>query len=233
MNSRTKLILKKSIEDFINTGRPITSNYLFEKYDFGIRPAMIRRELNNLDNNGFLFQVHSSGGRVPTNKGYRFFVKDIQSRDLEFDISERKTRQIIERLVAKKMEVFAEILADYLNTLNAVYQLKQNEFYASGLEDLFSSVEIETKSELGQIIRDFEMLPKRLSEIVDKIEIQEKPQVYIGRNPITRSSYLSVVSERFVYGDDEFILLTVSPRRMDYRKLLCLYRLIEEEITNL
>lgn len=228
MDSRIKSILETSIEDFISTGRPITSNYLSQKYDFGIRSAMIRRELNELDNAGFLFQIHPSSGRIPTNKGYRFFVRSLQAENLESDIPEEESRQFIEGLLSRRMKILTELLAEYLKTLNAVYGLNQNEFYAHGLEDLFSAVEIEDKLELNRIIRDFEMLPRRLSETAKKFKSQDKPQIYIGRNPFTRSSYLSVMSEKFICKGDEFIILTVGPRRMDYRKLLCLYRLFEE-----
>lgn len=229
MNERTKLILETSIEDFINTGRLITSNYLFKKYDFGIRSAMIRRELNNLDSAGYLIQVHPSGGRVPTNKGYRFFVKSLREGSLEPEILREEGRRFVEGMLARKVEILAELLAGYMNTLGAVYETKKDEFYASGLEHLFSSVEIDDKSELGQIIRDFEMLPKRLSEAAAEIDTWDKPQVYIGRNPITKSGYLSVMSEKFSCGDSEFVFLTVSPRRIDYRKLFSLYRSLENE----
>lgn len=233
MDSRTKLILETSIEDFIDTGRAITSNYLFRKYDFGIRSAMIRRELSNLDGAGYLYQIHPSGGRVPTNKGYRFFVRNLKAKNLNKYIPEKEVWQIVEDLALERMEILTEYLAKYLNVLGAVYGLNRNEFYTSGLEDLFSAVEIEDKKELGRIIRDFEMLPKRLSETADEIENWEKPQVYVGRNPITRSSYLSVISEKFSCGEDEFIILTIGSRRMDYRKSLCLYRLLEDKITRL
>ncbi|MEA2113612.1 MAG: heat-inducible transcription repressor HrcA, partial [Patescibacteria group bacterium] len=66
MTSRRKLILKISIDDFISNAHLITSGYLYNKYDFGIKPAMIRRELNELDKEKFLYQAHPSGGRVPT-----------------------------------------------------------------------------------------------------------------------------------------------------------------------
>ncbi len=228
MDSRTKSILETSIEEFISTGRPITSNELSRKYDFGIRSAMIRRELNELDNAGFLFQIHPSSGRVPTNKGYRFFVKALQDEKLDEYIPEEEVRQFINGLLSRKRKFLAD-LAEYLNALSAVYNPDDNEFYSFGLEGLFSSVEIEDKLELGRIIRDFEMLPWRLSETRGKADFWDRPQIYIGRNPFTRSSYLSVISEKFGSQGDEFILLTVGPRRMDYRKLLCLYRLFENE----
>ena len=53
MNERTQSILYTSVHDFIREGRPITSEYLFEEYDFGIKPAMIRWELSYLNENAW------------------------------------------------------------------------------------------------------------------------------------------------------------------------------------
>ena len=52
MRDRTRTILEAGIMEFIRTGLPITSERLFEEYDFGIKPAMIRCELNALDDDG-------------------------------------------------------------------------------------------------------------------------------------------------------------------------------------
>lgn len=52
MRERTKEILEAGVRQFIKTGLPITSERLFEEYDFGIKPAMIRCELNALDEEG-------------------------------------------------------------------------------------------------------------------------------------------------------------------------------------
>ncbi|MEX2410223.1 MAG: hypothetical protein WD607_02425, partial [Candidatus Paceibacterota bacterium] len=81
MDPRTELILQKCIKDFIDTGRPITSDYLYENYEFGIKPAMIRRELSILDEEGYLEQIHTSGGRFPTNKAYQYFVNKVLEKE--------------------------------------------------------------------------------------------------------------------------------------------------------
>ncbi|PIR89664.1 hypothetical protein COU04_02365, partial [bacterium (Candidatus Gribaldobacteria) CG10_big_fil_rev_8_21_14_0_10_33_41] len=65
--------------------QPISSNFLKEEYNLEISPATIRAELARLDEDGFLEQVHISGGRIPTNKAYRFFVDNLFKEDfIEF-----------------------------------------------------------------------------------------------------------------------------------------------------
>ena len=74
IGERTKSILEAVIKEFAKTGSPVSSSRLYENYDFGIRPARIRSELNSLVKLGYLDRPHTSAGRVPTNKGYVFFV---------------------------------------------------------------------------------------------------------------------------------------------------------------
>ena len=74
MNLRSKSILEAAVKEYIRSGEPVSSKELAGKYDFGIKWAAIRRELGILTKEGFLDQRHTSGGRVPTDKGYQFFV---------------------------------------------------------------------------------------------------------------------------------------------------------------
>lgn len=74
MNERKIKILYSIIQDFIYTGEPIGSRSLSKKYDLGISSATIRNEMSDLEELGFLEQVHTSSGRKPSNKGYRLYV---------------------------------------------------------------------------------------------------------------------------------------------------------------
>lgn len=74
MNERKTKILYSIIQDFICTGEPVGSRTLLKKYDLGISSATIRNEMSDLEELGFLEQVHVSSGRKPSNKGYRLYV---------------------------------------------------------------------------------------------------------------------------------------------------------------
>src|SRR5271154_4818296 len=74
MNDRTSQILEAAIQEFIHTGEPVSSGWLYKQYDFGIKPAMIRLELGSLEDGGYLEQPYHSAGRVPTDTGYEFYA---------------------------------------------------------------------------------------------------------------------------------------------------------------
>lgn len=74
MNERKIKILYSIIQDFIYTGEPIGSRTLSKKYNLGVSSATIRNEMSDLEELGFLEQIHTSSGRKPSNKGYRLYV---------------------------------------------------------------------------------------------------------------------------------------------------------------
>lgn len=74
LDERKRLILQAIIDDYISTAEPIGSRTIARKYDLGISPATIRNEMADLELLGYLEQPHTSSGRIPSVKGYRFYV---------------------------------------------------------------------------------------------------------------------------------------------------------------
>lgn len=77
MNTRTITILKAIIDEYVSTGEPIGSKSLLEKYGFGVSSATVRNEMSNLENQGYLAHTHTSSGRIPSDKGYRYYVNGL------------------------------------------------------------------------------------------------------------------------------------------------------------
>ncbi|MCX8027960.1 MAG: heat-inducible transcriptional repressor HrcA [Thermodesulfovibrionales bacterium] len=77
LDERTKKILYAVIHSYINNPEPVGSRYVTKKYDFGVSSATIRNIMADLEELGFLTQPHTSAGRVPTDRGYRYFVDSI------------------------------------------------------------------------------------------------------------------------------------------------------------
>ncbi|SIS36791.1 heat-inducible transcriptional repressor HrcA [Salimicrobium flavidum] len=79
LTSRQLQILKVIIDDFILTAQPVGSRYISKKESVESSPATIRNEMADLEEMGFLEKTHSSSGRVPSEKGYRFYVDHLLS----------------------------------------------------------------------------------------------------------------------------------------------------------
>ena len=74
LNEREKNILRYIIQQFILTASPVGSRNIAKRYDIGVSPATIRNIMSDLEESGYIDHPHTSAGRIPTDKGYRFYV---------------------------------------------------------------------------------------------------------------------------------------------------------------
>lgn len=74
MDQRKRLILQAITDDYIASAEPVGSRTIARKYQLGVSPATIRNEMADLEEAGYLQQPHTSAGRIPSDKGYRFYV---------------------------------------------------------------------------------------------------------------------------------------------------------------
>ncbi|MEN6566649.1 MAG: heat-inducible transcriptional repressor HrcA [Veillonellales bacterium] len=79
LDARKRKILQAIINDYISTAEPIGSRTIARKYDLGVSPATIRNEMADLELLGYIEQLHTSSGRIPSAKGYRFYVDSLVS----------------------------------------------------------------------------------------------------------------------------------------------------------
>ena len=84
MNEREKQILYTIIYHYIKTGESVGSRTIEKKYDIGVSSATIRNAMADLEDKGLIYKVHTSSGRVPTEKGYKLYVDKLMD-DLEYD----------------------------------------------------------------------------------------------------------------------------------------------------
>ncbi len=222
MKERTRAILETAVRDFIEEGRPITSEYLYERYDFGIKPAMIRWELQELADGGYFNQLRPSGGRFPTRKAYAAYVASIESQDGRAK-SPRRVR-------ASSPEKLPKEIADELGVMGAGYDPRRGVFRECGLTNLIEDLDLEGHEELLAVVRDIERLEERFVERLNVWEGDEGPwpKVFVGETPLTKTKLLSVLVGRTGSARDPFFILAVGPLRMDYEKSLALFRSLEE-----
>jgi heat-inducible transcriptional repressor len=71
---RRLAVLRAIVEDYVSTREPVGSKALVERHRLGVSPATVRNDMAALEEEGLIAQPHTSAGRIPTDKGYRFFV---------------------------------------------------------------------------------------------------------------------------------------------------------------
>jgi len=74
VEERRLAILNTIVEEYIDTAQPVSSVHVAQIAQLNVSPATVRSDMAILDREGFLVQPHTSAGRAPTEKGYRFYV---------------------------------------------------------------------------------------------------------------------------------------------------------------
>lgn len=82
LNEREKLILKSIVQQFIQTATPVGSRFISKKYEIGFSSATIRNVMADLEEGGYIDHPHTSAGRVPTDKGYRYYVDALMQKEI-------------------------------------------------------------------------------------------------------------------------------------------------------
>lgn len=85
-SERSKKILSAIVQDYIHTAEPVSSKAIATRYSLGLSPATIRSIMAELEAGGFLYQPHTSAGRVPTDKSFRLYVDGLGSLEEPLEV---------------------------------------------------------------------------------------------------------------------------------------------------
>ena len=116
--SRREYILKLIVEDFISNAEPVGSTTLINKYGLNMSSATARNEMMELEKLGYLEKPHTSAGRVPSSKGYRYYVEHLSKDDAvevdetfkkEFQMVLHKKSQSIEEIMEQSCQILSEM----------------------------------------------------------------------------------------------------------------------------
>ncbi|MCI5746112.1 MAG: heat-inducible transcriptional repressor HrcA [Erysipelotrichaceae bacterium] len=94
--ARRFLILKLIVEEFIKTAKPVGSQTLIDAYDLKYSSATIRNEMFSLEEDGYIEKPHTSSGRIPSAKGYRYYIDNLRSKDEKANIIKERLNQFID-----------------------------------------------------------------------------------------------------------------------------------------
>ncbi|MBP6890056.1 MAG: heat-inducible transcription repressor HrcA [Veillonella sp.] len=108
MDERKQRILHAIIQDYIKSAEPVGSRTLAKNYNLGISSATVRNEMSDLEEEGYLEQPHTSAGRIPSAKGYRFYVDSM----LHSTGTTREDAEQINRLWHEKPVTFEDFFLD-------------------------------------------------------------------------------------------------------------------------
>ena len=91
LDERKRTILFAIIKTYLETGEPVGSRTISKFTDLNLSSATIRNEMSDLEEMGYIIQPHTSAGRIPSDKGYRFYVDQLMA-DKEREVEWMKLR---------------------------------------------------------------------------------------------------------------------------------------------
>lgn len=129
LDERKIRILQAIIDDFISTAEPVGSRTIARKYNLGVSSATIRNEMSDLEEMGYLEQPHTSAGRIPSDKAYRFYVDRLMKvKSLKKEETEN-IKQLYRNKISQIEQVIcntAKILSDITNYTSIVLAPQMN-----------------------------------------------------------------------------------------------------------
>lgn len=108
VDERKKQILHAVIKDYVATAEPVGSRTLVKKYNLGVSPATIRNEMSDLEDLGYIKQPHASAGRVPSDKGYRFYVDNLMDKELPLPREVGYIREALQQQIQEMDALFRQ-----------------------------------------------------------------------------------------------------------------------------
>lgn len=224
LTERKKSIVKKVVEEYIKRAKPISSGRLAKKDFPKISSATLRNEMLDLTNEGFLFQPHTSAGKIPTESAFRFFLdnfveekklnKKSQKALLQIQKKENDQRKRIKELAKELAEQSGEAI---------IISFSKDDYFYTGLSNLFAQPEFEDFSLVQDLSEVIDHLDRTMEDIFDDIE---ETKILIGEdNPI--SNKCSIILSPLIQSKQKMIIGLLGPLRMDYNRNISLIKFLE------
>lgn len=239
LTERQRQILDELIKEYVKRAEPVSSSFLVDKRGFDCSPATIRAEMLNLERGGYLAQPHTSAGRIPTDKAYRYFV-DHLLKDKESHLPERDRKTIDQTIEATPRDPhalssrLAQTMADLTDDLVISGIQDTGEYYRMGLSNIFELPEFDEAESIFGFGSIFDQFERYFEDIFHQWDNQEVV-VYIGReNPARHAVNEAVIMARYPLPQGhEGISAVIGPMRMAYDRNMALLKYVVRKMNKL
>jgi transcriptional regulator of heat shock response len=227
LTPRRAKLLAAIVKEYSNSGEPVGSEDINQKYRFNVSSATIRNEMAALEKMGFVEQPHTSAGRVPTDAGYRYFINELMKR---FELTLREQQELRKQILdlqKQHMELgrsIAKVLAK--RTDQAAFALLPEEISATGLTNILHHPNVD-KSDMVEVAEFFDNIDEYADRMLSKY-LKETPEALIGKeNSLpAMSNYSLIVSKVALPSGEKGIIGIIGPKSMRYDKNMTLVEYI-------
>lgn len=219
MEDRKSQLLNSIVEEYIDSAEPVGSSLIVEKYNLKVSPATVRNEMMELEKEGYIYQPYTSAGRVPTEDGYKFYVKNSGNKKDINNATKKKLQEIVKQNDDKELKIknVAKRISQESDEI-MIIAFGAMDIYYTGISNLFSQPEFYEH----QLVRNLSEVIDRMDEVIYKcynsnIVNALGVNILIGSdNPFDRSC--SAIITKFKHEDKNILMCMLGPMRMDYNK---------------
>lgn len=219
MNDRQARILQAIVEEFLKTANPVGSQYLHETHDFDVSPATIRNDMASLEDEGLIYQPHTSAGRVPTGAAYRNFVDALAIDEKTTQLAHLQVQKVYEKYHLQKFKErlydLVAILAQTTGNISfATLPDKERVFYL-GISHVLRQPEFMGEPEKAS--RVVEVLENDLYKILQELKVDDRVSVSIGEENLVPAMHsCTLLAKRYLNQNYAGIMGILGPTRMNY-----------------
>jgi len=233
ITERQNRILDKLIEEYISSAQPVSSKVLEKKYNLSFSPATIRNEMHKLTEAGYISQPHTSAGRVPTDKGYRFYVNNLL-KEKRVDKSESEFDDLLKEGRGDEVKLLQSITRDLAKASSSLafsFNLDEKIFWKEGWGEIFKEPEFKERD----ILESFTNFLEEFEKDIEDFKIGSDLEIFIGKeNRFHNSREFSVIISQCNLPKKEKCLLgIIGPKRMAYKESINSINNLTEILKNL
>jgi transcriptional regulator of heat shock response len=237
LNERKQKILNAIIRDYQHSAEPVGSRNLSRRYLPDLSPATIRNEMADLEEEGFITQPHTSAGRIPTDRGYRFYVDRLMRAIRPTHREEEMIKHAYHNPFDNLDEVLhqtAKLLSHTLDyTAVVVNHGQHRKVFSHGTSSLLHQPEFRNFSQMEKILELLEE-EEMLAELVEEYSHNEDPvTIRIGtENKFKPVKECSVVVTSYKANNKPIGGISIiGPTRMYYSKATTLIDYVAKELS--
>jgi transcriptional regulator of heat shock response len=231
LSQRQAKILAAIVKEHCENGEPVGSKDLADKYSFGISAPTIRNEMQELEKQGYIKQPFTSAGRVPTDKGFRYFVNQLMDKVKLTLVEQDRLKKELVKFQMAHMEMgrrLAKLVSEHSGA--GGFALFPDEVSTMGISNILSNPNLpaEDAREIAQFFDNIdEHAEKMISEYTGK-----GPEAKIGKEIALskNSDYSMVVSGLQLPSGKKGVIGVVGPKSMKYEKNMSLLEYISKLI---
>jgi len=235
LNTRQREVLEMIVRRYVETAEPVGSRYISRKLN--LSSATIRNVMADLEETGYIMQPHTSAGRAPTDKGYRYYIESLMHvKDVNAEMGRSVKDQYGKavRSVGDVLERTSYMISNITNYVGLTLFSQYDKLYLDGTSHIIEQPEFRDLRKLYALLRCLEQKKELLDLLKNDFE-SEGVTIHIGRENFSSSlNDCSIVTKGYkVKGKASGRLGVIGPKRMMYEKVIPMVEFLADTVTEI